>query len=108
VQVAPAPTDIPLAYRPNAAAKILGISRSRLYELLAAGAIRAHKQGSITLVPRAELERYLAELPTWGDSDGDTERGSGPPDDTIPTAVPGHVDNRVITLDGPGADDDGT
>lgn len=60
--------DAPIAYRPREAARILGIGRSRFYELLAAGEIRARKLGHITLVPRAELERYLEQLPPAGDA----------------------------------------
>jgi excisionase family DNA binding protein len=60
--------DTPLAYRPRDAARILGIGRSLLYELIAAGKITTRKLGAVTLVPRAELERYLDSLPvndTW-------------------------------------------
>ena len=53
-----------LAYRPADAAAALGISRSRLYELMAAGKITGRKiSPQVTVITRAELERYLDELP---------------------------------------------
>lgn len=62
----PAVLDTQVAYRPRDAARVLGIGRSRLYELIAAGEIRARKVSpQITLIPRAELERYLDSLPAY-------------------------------------------
>jgi excisionase family DNA binding protein len=52
-----------LSYSPNDAAKVLGIGRSTLFNLLAHGQIAARKLGTRTLIPAAELERYLASLP---------------------------------------------
>ena len=51
-----------MAYRVREAADILAISRSRFYELVAAGRIRILKDGARTLVRRRELERYLDDL----------------------------------------------
>lgn len=51
-----------MAYRVREAAEVLAISRSRFYELVAAGKIRILKEGSRTLVRQAELERYLDDL----------------------------------------------
>ncbi|MBI1685390.1 helix-turn-helix domain-containing protein [Caulobacter hibisci] len=53
-----------LAYRIKEAAEVLAISRSRLYELVAAGEIRVLKDGSRTLVRRSELQAYLDRLET--------------------------------------------
>jgi len=53
-----------MAYRVREAADILAISRSRFYELVAAGRIRILKDGARTLVRRRELERYLDDLET--------------------------------------------
>ncbi len=68
-----------LAYRPADAAAALGISRSRLYELMAAGKITGRKiSAQVTVIPRAELERYLDGLPVAdvaGCRDGPTLRG---------------------------------
>jgi excisionase family DNA binding protein len=51
-----------LAYRPADAARLLGISRSQLYNLFKAGVIRARKIRGSTVVLRADLEHYLASL----------------------------------------------
>lgn len=54
-----------IAYRPNEAARVSGISRSRLYELIASGEIPAKKLGSCTLILRESLVAYLASLPAY-------------------------------------------
>lgn len=51
-----------MAYRISEAAEVLALSRSRFYELVAAGRIRTLKEGARTLVRRSELERYLDDL----------------------------------------------
>ncbi|MBI3964772.1 MAG: helix-turn-helix domain-containing protein, partial [Chloroflexi bacterium] len=51
------------AYRPADAAKALGISRSKLYELLQRGELPAKKVGSATLIRRVDLEAWLAAQP---------------------------------------------
>jgi len=64
------PTDtIPLAYRPAAAAERIGVSRSRLYELIATGEITARKLGSSTLILHDDLTAYLRGLPLAGGPD---------------------------------------
>lgn len=55
-----APTQ-PLAYSPADAATALGMSRAKLYELLAAGQIPVVKIGRRTLIRRDTLDRFLAE-----------------------------------------------
>jgi hypothetical protein len=46
---------------------MLGMSKSRLYELMARGEITARKAApQVTLITRAELERYLDALPVAG------------------------------------------
>lgn len=52
-----------LAYSPADAAREIGISRARLYDHLASGAIKAKKDGQRTLIPHDELVRFLAALP---------------------------------------------
>jgi excisionase family DNA binding protein len=63
----PAPTaelGDQLAYRPTQAARIIGVSRARIDELIRAGQIRARKPSArVTLIPRAELERWLDAQP---------------------------------------------
>ena len=52
-----------LAYRLREAYEALGVGRTKFYQLLAAGDIKAVALGSKTLIPSAELEAYLAGLP---------------------------------------------
>ena len=60
----PAPAEpAPLAYRPADAAKVLGISRAKLYQIMDEGRIVGRKLDRRTLIPRAELERYITSLP---------------------------------------------
>jgi excisionase family DNA binding protein len=56
----PEPVDR-LAYKPQAAADALDISRAQLYRLIAAGEIRTITIGRSRRVPRSELERILAD-----------------------------------------------
>jgi len=51
-----------LAFRVKEAAESLAISRSRFYELVAAGEIKILKDGTRTLVRRTELEAHLDRL----------------------------------------------
>jgi excisionase family DNA binding protein len=48
-----------LAYGIEDAAEALDLSRSRIYELIAAGEIAACKVGKRTLIPAAELTAFL-------------------------------------------------
>lgn len=47
----------PLCYRINDACKLLSISRSHLYDLVAAGEVRLIKIGNRSLVPASEIAR---------------------------------------------------
>ena len=49
----------PLAYGIEDAANAVGLSRSRIYELIAAGEIVPCKVGSRTIIPLAELAAFL-------------------------------------------------
>lgn len=49
----------PIAYRIDDAARAAGLSRSKLYALIAEGALRAVRRGGRTLVLHAELEAFL-------------------------------------------------
>jgi excisionase family DNA binding protein len=53
-----------LAYRPREAAAALGLSRARVYELMAEGRIDYRQIGSVRLIPRTALDALLS------DSDG--------------------------------------
>ena len=56
----------PLAVTIPEAVKASGLSRSRLYEAMKRGELPARKAGRRTLIPFADLEAYLANLPTFG------------------------------------------
>lgn len=45
------------------AAKISGLGRTSLYELIGAGKIEARKAGNRTLIPADSLRAYIASLP---------------------------------------------
>lgn len=55
----------PLAVTIPDAVKLSGLSRSAIYEALKIRAITARKAGRRTLIPFADLEAYLANLPTY-------------------------------------------
>lgn len=47
------------------AVKVSGMSRSVLYESLKRGDLKARKAGRRTLIPAAELNRFLEKLPEY-------------------------------------------
>jgi len=55
------PHPAALAYSIDEAAHVLGVSRRTIYELIAEGRLRSAKLYARRLIPRAELERLLAE-----------------------------------------------
>ena len=55
----------PIAMTVPDAVKASGLSRSALYLALKQGNLTARKAGRRTLIGRAELETYLASLPTF-------------------------------------------
>ncbi len=57
--------DTPIAVTIPNAVKLLGCSRSALYEALKRGDLVARKAGRRTLIPYSALESYLACLPTY-------------------------------------------
>lgn len=52
----------PLLYSTTDAASMLGIGRTYLYSLLRDGSLRSVTIGTRRLVPRSELEEYVARL----------------------------------------------
>lgn len=50
-----------LLLRPEEAAQLLGISRARLYQLIAAGQIGSLRIGRSRRIPFAALEKFVAE-----------------------------------------------
>jgi excisionase family DNA binding protein len=60
-----------LLLRPNEAAELLAVGRSKLYELIAAGEVPSMKIGKSLRVPAAALERWVAErAASAGEDDG--------------------------------------
>lgn len=57
---APAPL-VPLAHAVPDACRRIGVGRTKLYQLLEAGEIRAIKIGTKTLIPDSELQRLVAD-----------------------------------------------
>ena len=55
-----------LAYSPSEGAEVLGISRSKIYELIAAHDLKVIKLGSRTLVLHSELVRFVRSLGARG------------------------------------------
>ena len=55
-----------LAYPPAQAAKVAGRSHTRIKKAIREKEMTARKDGRATLIERAELERWLASLPTIG------------------------------------------
>ncbi|WP_340264843.1 helix-turn-helix domain-containing protein [Sphingobium mellinum] len=53
------PSPAPITVRIKDACRMTGIGRSKLYLLIAEGAIETLKVGSMTLIPVASLEEFL-------------------------------------------------
>ena len=51
-----------LLLKPEEAAAVLGVGRSKMYELLASGAVKSVKIGALRRVPATALEEYVAAL----------------------------------------------
>ena len=54
----------PLVLGVKDAAAFIGLSKSRLYELISDGRIEARKLGARTVVPIASLRAFVAAAPT--------------------------------------------
>lgn len=67
LMAAPVP-DEPLAYRVPAAAQLLGIGKSKVYELIAQGAIESIKDGNVRLIPAYAVRAYMARQAGGGDA----------------------------------------
>jgi excisionase family DNA binding protein len=50
----------PRAYNPDAFAKVVGLGRTTVYELIRRGEIRSIKIGRRRLIPAEEVDRLLA------------------------------------------------
>jgi len=61
--------ETPIALTIPEAVKLSGLSRSGIYEALKSKTLKAKKAGRRTLIPVAELEAYLANLPSYGEGE---------------------------------------
>ncbi|MGH1590150.1 helix-turn-helix domain-containing protein [Methylobacterium phyllosphaerae] len=52
-----------LAYRVPVAARLIGISRSKMWTLIADRKIATRKIGGATIILRADLQEFLAKMP---------------------------------------------
>ena len=52
-----------LALSPEVAARLIGLGRTKFFELIREGKLRARKVGRRTLILRSDLEAFLASLP---------------------------------------------
>ena len=51
-----------LLLKPEEAAHLIGVGRSKMYELMASGAVKSVKIGALRRVPVAALDEYVAAL----------------------------------------------
>lgn len=56
------PTTVPILWRINDFRKAHGISRSTAYNLIRDGKLVAVKQGTVTLIPETEAEKWRKSL----------------------------------------------
>lgn len=57
-----------ISFNMKGAVAASGISKSSLYEDIAAGLLKTRKRGSATVIEADELRRYVASLPQGGRS----------------------------------------
>jgi excisionase family DNA binding protein len=55
----PSPSGEPLAYSPNRAAIVIGVSPRSVYQKIATGDLRSYKDGKRRLIPYSELQDYV-------------------------------------------------
>ena len=56
----PVPHIEPIAVRISDAVRLIGLGRSKIYELIASGELEIVKVGSATLIPVASLRKLIA------------------------------------------------
>ena len=54
-----------IAYKIPEVVQIAPVGKTRLYEALNSGALKAHKQGAHTIIMRDDLEAWLRSLPDY-------------------------------------------
>lgn len=60
----------PVAYSVSDVLKLVGISRSKFYQVVNAGQIKVRKIGNRTIILAGDLDAWLASLPGFGGKDG--------------------------------------
>ena len=75
-----------LAYPPAQAAKVTGRSHTRIKKAIREKELTARKDGRATLIERAELQRWLASLPTIGREPVQVEHDQAPAPQAIPAS----------------------
>ncbi|WP_375450605.1 helix-turn-helix domain-containing protein [uncultured Devosia sp.] len=60
----------PVAYSVSDVLKLIGISRTKFYELVGTGEIKVRKIGNRTIILARDLSTFLESLPTIGGRDG--------------------------------------
>lgn len=58
---------LPLLYRPEEAASILGVSRTRVYDLIGSGQLRSVKLGRARRIPTEALRDFVDGLNDEGE-----------------------------------------
>ena len=59
VSRSPSAPPTPLSYRPEAAARVLGVSRATIYRMIAKGDLTPRKLGAATVIRHEDLARLL-------------------------------------------------
>lgn len=67
----------PLLLKPVEAAKLLGVSRSKVYELLAAGVLPSIRVGHSVRIPLVALNEWIAEHTVPGLNDAELTESAG-------------------------------
>jgi excisionase family DNA binding protein len=55
------PTQEPLAYRPEEAARLLSVGRHKIFDLIRAGELRSVRIGHSRRIPRTAVEEYIEQ-----------------------------------------------
>jgi hypothetical protein len=74
----------PRLYRPKAACQALGVGMTKLYSLIAAGALDARKNGSCTVITGESVHRYADSLPKANIRTGQRGVGAASPMKHVP------------------------
>ena len=61
----------PVAYSVSDVLKLIGISRTKFYELVGTGEIKVRKIGNRSIILARDLDAFLDALPTMGSEGGE-------------------------------------